>query len=60
MKYNQLMLQEHYCETRGLEVLVPEERCWSCGHVIWEKITDIEASSRHITSCPFCCWSFCE
>ena len=54
-------LQEKYCFETGKVIFVDIwGTCTACGNNIWLRITEQEASSKHITACPICKTSFCE
>jgi hypothetical protein len=53
--------QAEYQRRKNLPDCAPHDgMCWSCHKQIYNKITFQEASSKLITGCPYCSWSYCE
>ena len=54
-------LQIQYCIDKGYPLFAPEDGiCFSCNQDIYSKLSEEEASTKHITGCPFCNTSYCE
>lgn len=58
---NKIKLQKDFCKENEYPNFAPEDGfCWSCGHQIYNDISEKEASSELITGCPVCRKSYCD
>lgn len=54
-------LQRQYCLLKNTPMFAPNtEVSYCCKKNIWEKISKEEASTKLISGCPHCHWSFVE
>jgi hypothetical protein len=60
MAHPSYLKQVKFCEDTKQPLFAPEDTCFSCGSMIWDKISEEKASEDLITGCPVCNTSYCD